>query len=126
MTRPERGPLVERNEDGIPRLRGTGLSPSDLQAYEDAGYTATNLRHRWSSLADWPVADIETAMTYPRVAMEIKTTNYTVTVDGIGSIVIDGWFDPSSIPAVIAALQQAQEIVAAWTVACSEWEAMNP
>lgn len=118
-------PLVTRqNDHGVPYLRGTGLRVSAIQAWADAGHTVADIRYQYQRvIGQWPDADIATALTYPRIGQTVYPgAPVKVVVDDDGAIELEGWFRGDDVPVVIAAIQEAADLVADWEQACREWE----
>ena len=122
-------PLVTRNSEiqhGRPCLRGTRFPVESLQSILEVG-GMPYLRNQFSSLDGWPDEDLERAATYPRLHDTIgigglPVPDWCIDLSDDGSFQVVGFFVPEHAPSIIAAIQQAADVIIAWSVACDEWE----
>lgn len=114
-----RRPMVE-HRGGKATIAGTGIYPSIIQDFVDAGYRWDGIRRNYPALADWTDAELAEVATYPRVFRRMEDG---VGIDDGGSVEIEGYFDVSMVPVIIDALRLVEAQIRLWRDECRAWEA---
>lgn len=117
---------VTRNPDvlsGAPCIAGTRLPVAWVQQWRDFGWSWDSCRDRQPTLACVSDAVLDDAVTYPRLPRrEWVVDTVTVTADGDNVLGISGFVALANLPALIAALREAEQVVREWLDAVTAWE----